>query len=334
MKSKILLELKENNLKFVSGEVLSINIGVSRTAVWKAIKQLKSEGYKIESSPSKGYKLTCIPDILYSDEVKFNLDTKLIGRDIKWFSTLDSTNIYAKKLAIEGCNEGTVIIAETQTAGRGRLGREWSSADGLGIWMSIILKPSILPEFVQLITLAASVAIVKAIYSTTGIQTGIKWPNDIILKDRKLCGILTEMSCEADHINYVIIGVGINVNQDTKDFCGQLSDKAISLKLFSEDKINYKREDLVKNILREIEKAYLQINNMLTGSIIDDWRRFSVTLGKEVTVVSKENKFTAIAEDITDEGKLIVRCADGKIMEILSGEVSVIGIMGYTGGER
>ena len=255
MKSHILLKLKENGSKFLSGETLSEYIGVSRTAVWKYIKQLKNDGYVIQSSPSKGYKLVSIPDTLCADEIKYKLNTKLIGRDVIWFNVLDSTNIYAKKLAIEGCNDGAVIIAETQTAGRGRLGREWNSADGLGIWMSVILKPSILPEYVQLITLAASVAVVKAIKSTTGIQTGIKWPNDIILKGRKLCGILTEMSCESDQINYVVVGIGLNVNQCTDDFYGELTDKAISLKMHSGDKIFYSRAELVKSMLYELEKS-------------------------------------------------------------------------------
>jgi BirA family biotin operon repressor/biotin-[acetyl-CoA-carboxylase] ligase len=334
VKELILQKLKENDLSFVSGELLSQLAGVSRTAIWKSIQQLRNEGYIIESSPNKGYKLSLIPDILNPNEITYKLNTKLIGRAVKCFEVLDSTNVYAKKAAAEGCIDGTVITAETQTAGRGRLGRDWYSPGGLGIWLSIVLRPSISPEHVQLITLAASVAVVNALKAATGIQTGIKWPNDIILDGRKVCGILTEMSCEADSINYAVIGIGLNVNQKSQDFSGELTDKATSLTIHSGEKTLYNRLKIVRNLLYEFERAYLNINEYKIADILKEWKKYSVTIGKEVRIISKDRQFTGIAEDLTEDGRLVVISSDGEKKEILSGEISVRGIMGYTGGKQ
>jgi len=337
VRSKILKVLKENQSKFISGEALSEVLGVSRTAVWKHIKELKAYGYVIESSSKKGYKLTFIPDILDSDEISHELNTEIIGRRIVCFDTIDSTNNYAKKIASENCEEGTVIVAESQTAGRGRLGREWSSIDKKGIWMSIVLRPEMLPEEVQIITLAASIAVVSAVKRVTGIETGIKWPNDIILEGKKVCGILTEMNSEMEKVNYLIIGIGINVNHDKEDLSHDILHKAISLKMYNErvnnieeiNSGNFNRNELIKSILFEMEQKYSKIKKGLTDEVIEEWKRYSVTLGKEIKIVTKNKEYIAMAEDITPEGKLTVRCKDGIIKEISSGEISVRGILGY-----
>lgn len=334
MKYKILQALKENSREYVSGEKLSQALGVSRTAVWKCINDLKNEGYKIHSISKKGYKLEAVPDILNEFEIKNGLDTGIIGRWIYYFDSLDSTNNYAKKAAREGCEEGTVIVADSQTSGRGRMGRNWHSKGGDGIWMSIVLRPSIAPEDVQVITLAASVAVVNAVKRSAEIETGIKWPNDIILDGKKVCGILTEMSTEMDRVNYLILGIGLNVNQKADDFPEELKEIATSLKINIDEKKmilpKLKRSDIIKNILFELEKQYENVIKGNTEDIIKKWSEKSVTLGRQVKIIYRGIEYEGTAKDVTYDGKLVVHCSDGAVREVSSGEVSVRGLMGYS----
>lgn len=326
MKDLVLRKLKQNLYRYVSGETLSQELNVSRTAIWKHIKTLKREGYVIESSPKVGYRLISMPDVLDPAEIHENMVTEFIGREIHYFKEIDSTNNYAKKIAYDGCEDGTVIIAERQASGRGRLGRSWESNMGKGIWMSVVLRPDISPESIQLITLAASVAVVKAIRDTTGIVTGIKWPNDILLDGKKLCGILVEMSSEMDRINFVVIGIGINIGQDREDFSEDLRNKAVSLSSYirkNELSIEFTRNMLVGKLLTEIEKYYKLILKGKREEIIQEWKNFSVILGKEVVVSCRGEDFSGFAEDLTDEGKLVIRSHDGIAKLIISGEVSL-----------
>jgi len=338
VKYTILKKLEEHFPHYVSGEAISEMLGVSRTAIWKHINELRKEGYIIESSSKKGYRLQVLPDVLNVHEIKKGLETRILGREIECFESISSTNTYAKEIAQKGCKDGTVVVANCQTQGRGRLGRQWNSEPGKGIWMSVVLKPEILPQDIQIITLAAAVAVVKAIKAATGIETGIKWPNDIILDGKKLCGILTEMICEMERINCLILGIGINVNHDMSDFPPDLSDKAISLKMYIDQKNNadksienmpVRRSEIIKNVLNELEILYREINNGNVTKIANEWKKYSVTIGSRVKVVIKEIEYTGTAIDITDDGKLVVRCDDGVTREILSGEISVRGILGY-----
>jgi len=332
MKYKILQVLKEKNMEYVSGEKLSEILGVSRTAVWKCINELKKEGYVIESVSKKGYKLESSPDILNEFEIGYGLNTRIIGRHICYFKSIDSTNNYAKKSAHEGCEEGTVIVADAQTSGRGRLGRRWESKEGSGIWMSVVLRPSIAPEDVQIMTLAASVAVVTALKRIAGVDAGIKWPNDIIIDGKKVCGILTEMSTEMDRVNFLVLGIGININQKKEDFPDELKSTAISLKAYmSENNMsvsNIRRNDIIKNVLLELEKQYENMKRGNTEEIIRKWRENSVTLGRKVKIIYKNDEYEGMARDVTDDGKLIVDCCDGITRAVSSGEVSVKGIMG------
>lgn len=333
MKDKILQKLKEDTSRFVSGEEISEMLNVSRTAVWKHIKELKEEGYLIESSSKKGYKLLSIPDIINVWEIKHNLNTHIIGKEILYFDVIDSTNNYAKKIASEGCAEGTVVIADSQTSGRGRLGRAWNSAQKAGIWMSVVLRPAIAPEDVQVITIAASVAVVSAIKRVAGIEAGIKWPNDIILDRKKVCGILTEMNSEMERVNFLILGIGINVKQDPEEFPEELRSKGTSLRAHAREKgialEEFDRNRLIKALLSELERLYSKISCGRTAEIIDRWKKHSVTLGKEVRISARNYECSGIAVDITDDGKLVVNCADGVTREVLSGEISVRGMLGY-----
>lgn len=339
MKYKVLKMLKESNEEYVSGEAISGLLNVSRTAIWKYVNELKEEGYAIESSSKKGYKLVNSVDILNEYEIGCNLKTDIFGRKIYCFPVIDSTNNYAKKLAYENCAEGIVVVAEKQTSGRGRLGRTWDSMSGKGIWMSIVLRPSIGPEDVQIITLAASVAVVRAIASATGIRTGIKWPNDIVLDGKKVCGILTEMNSEMERVNFIVLGIGINVNHQIDDFGKELSNSAVSLRAYAQGQFSsfgkneevpaFNRSEIIQNVLYELEIIYNKIKNNLTAEIIEEWKKYSVTLGKRVKITSRREEYEGVARDVTNDGKLVVEGIDGAIHEVVSGEVSVRGIMGY-----
>jgi len=334
VKREILSKLKQSPLEYISGEHLSTVLGVSRTSIWKIINDLKEEGYIIESSSKKGYRLNFDSDVLNSFEIEEELQTKVLGRNIVYLESIDSTNNYAKKIALEGCEEGTLVVADYQTCGRGRLGRDWNSSDKKGVWMSLVLRPDISFEDIQIITLAASVAVVQALFEVAQIKAGIKWPNDIIINGKKVCGILVEMNMEIDRINFLVLGIGLNVNQQADDFPKELLDKAVSLKMYLEESSNsqkkLKRNELIVAILLKFEEIYDKVKCGAFEDIISQWKKYSVTLGKEVSMIYKNERYTGIAEDITKDGKLIVRCNDGSIKEVFSGEVSVRGLLGYS----
>lgn len=328
MKSAVLDELKKNMGKYISGEELSKKIGVSRTSVWKYINKLKEEGYVIESSTNKGYVLIESPDALYPNEIKGLMNTKLIGKEIVFLDSIDSTNNYAKKMGEKEFQEGTLIIAEEQTAGRGRLGREWISPKGKGIWMTIMLKPDIKPEQAAQITLIASFAVVLGIRKICNIDAMIKWPNDVVVKGKKLCGILTEMGAEIDRINYLIVGIGINANTDEVDFANSGLGIATSIKIQKGEDID--RKLLISDIIKNFEKLYMDfIESGSIEYIIKDYKKVSATLGKDVRILAKGEEWHGIALDINSHGHLMVKMDDGKIKEISSGEVSVRGIYEY-----
>ena len=211
MKTEILRMLKISD-GYVSGQMLCDTFGVSRTAIWKVINQLKEEGYEIEAASKKGYRMIKIPDILSKEEIESQIETKWAGRTTVYFDEVDSTNTRAKFLAEEGAVHGTLVAAEQQNAGKGRRGHTWESPRGNGIWMTLILKPDILPQSASMVTLIAALAIARSIKKSYGLDAKIKWPNDIVINGKKVCGILTEMSSDIETINYIIIGMGINAN--------------------------------------------------------------------------------------------------------------------------
>jgi BirA family biotin operon repressor/biotin-[acetyl-CoA-carboxylase] ligase len=273
---------------------------------------------------------------LNASELASGLKTKWLGKEIHCLDTVDSTNSFAKKLAYKGCSNGTVVTAERQTSGRGRLGRAWHSPDGAGIWMSIVLRTSMPPGHIQGITLAASVAVVNAVNSIKGVKAGIKWPNDIILGDKKVCGILTEMSCGIDGENFAVTGIGINVSQSQGSFTGELEGKAVSLASYLQqyakgnaEPVKIKRSNLIIEVLLQFEQVLSENGNINMAKVIEEWKEHSVTLGKEVRVISPKGEYTGTAEDITPDGRLVLKRSDGSMNEILSGEVSIRGIMGY-----
>lgn len=326
MKRDVLEVLKKNKNSFISGEQLSNQLGVSRTSIWKYINALKQEGYKIDSIPRKGYKLIEEPDTLSKDELLIELEENRLGDSIYYLQQVDSTNNYVKQLALDGAVEGTIVIAEQQTGGRGRLGRHWVSSPRTSIYMSMLLRPPIHPNEAAKITEITAAAVSNAITNVTGLEAGIKWPNDIILDNKKVCGILTEMSAELNNISYVIVGIGVNVNID--GFSEEISNIATSIKRVLGVEVS--RKDIVINIVKEFEKLYYDFID--TGSLrrtVDICKKKSVTLGRTVRVINKKETIIAKAIDITDNGELVIKKDDGEIINVISGEVSVRGIDSY-----
>ena len=307
--------------EYVSGEVLAQKLGISRVAVWKQIQKLKDMGYKITSDQNLGYCLISRPDLLLPQEIQRGLSTNYIGKEIYYFPELKSTNIMAKEKALhraEGMDEGTLIIAEKQSAGKGRLGREWFSPAG-GIWLSIILYPQLFPSYISRITLMTAVAVVKAIKICTQIESQIKWPNDILINEKKVCGILTEMSAELDIINWVVVGIGINANIDLRDFPEDIQENTISLKETSGKEIS--RVKLVQTFLQEFEKYYEKLKRKEFSSILKEWKSCSHTLGKKIRVDIGERIITGEAIEINESGALILKKEDGELAEIISGTI-------------
>ncbi|HER25326.1 MAG TPA: biotin--[acetyl-CoA-carboxylase] ligase [Candidatus Atribacteria bacterium] len=311
--------LKEKG--YISGEALAQKLGISRVAVWKQIKKLKNMGYKIIADQNLGYCLISRPDLLIPQEIQRELYTEYIGKEIYYFPELKSTNIMAKEKALQGIEkikEGTLIIAERQSAGKGRLGREWFSPIG-GIWISIILYPQLSPSYIPRITLMSAVAVVKAIKICTQIEPQIKWPNDILINEKKVCGILTEMNAELDIINWVVVGIGINANIDHRAFPQDIQENTISLKEVAGKEVL--RIKLVQAFLQEFEKHYESLKRREFSSILKEWKLNSHTLGRKVKVDMGERIITGEAVDIDKEGALVLKKEDGKLIKIISGTV-------------
>ncbi|NMM64848.1 biotin--[acetyl-CoA-carboxylase] ligase [Clostridium sp. P21] len=324
MKNRILHLLKENEGNFISGQIISEKLGVSRTAIWKYINTLRNEGYHIDSISNKGYNLTFSPDLLSFEEINENLTTKYIGRNLFYFESLDSTNTKAKELALKDASHGTIIISEEQTAGKGRLGRFFLSPKYKGIWISIILRPDIDPLKVPKITQIGAAAVVKAC-EAFNINVNVKWPNDIILNNKKVCGILTEMSGELNKVNYVVMGIGVNANIDENDFPEELKNKATSISI--ETKNYIKRKEFVGILLNNFEKLYeefVEEDNIKTS--INICRKNSILIGKEIKIINRNKETLAKALDLDENGELIVELKDGNIYKVVSGEVSIRGI--------
>lgn len=325
MKSEILRLLKENDA-YISGQQLCEHFHVSRTAVWKVIEQLKKEGYQIEAVRNKGYRLIDSPDVMSRAEIESLMNTTWAGKKVVYYDETDSTNNQAKAYGEKGEAHGTLFVADMQAAGKGRRGRVWVSPAGSSIYMTILLHPDVLPTKAPQLTLVMAMAVAEGIRKVTGLETKIKWPNDVIVNGRKVCGILTEMSTEIDYINYVVIGDGINVNQET--FPEEIRDTATSLKI--ETGSSVRRSVLIATIMECFEQFYevFMTTEDLSG-LQERYNAMLVNLGREVRVLEPGNEYEAHALGINRTGELIVRTPDGQEKEIYAGEVSVRGVYGY-----
>ncbi|MDD3426106.1 MAG: biotin--[acetyl-CoA-carboxylase] ligase [Aminobacterium sp.] len=321
MKKHILTLLKQAQGNYVSGQDLCEHLGVSRTAVWKHINQLREEGYAIDSSARKGYRLIDVPDLLNEYEVEPLLTTENIGHPIIHLDEVTSTNIEAKKQAREGIKEGTVIVAEHQTEGRGRSGRSWFSSPEWAIQMSLVLRPKVSPAFAASITQVGAAAVAKALESL-GLSPQIKWPNDVLIGGKKICGILTEMSCELDHISHIVIGIGINVN--TPSFPEEIASVATSVRIeLGGEHCN--RKELMAAVLNAFEPLYI---DFLKGGSQPEYlsicRHLSNLMGQFITYETSQGIRSAQAVDIDNMGRLIIRHEDETTEALLSGEVHIL----------
>jgi BirA family biotin operon repressor/biotin-[acetyl-CoA-carboxylase] ligase len=314
MRNRIIHFLKKNN-GFVSGEELSKTLNVSRAAVWKCIEELRADGYEIAAVSRNGYRLTSSPDKLLAEEVQFGLGTKKFGCEVQHFDSVGSTMDEAFRLGMEGAAEGTVVVAETQTKGRGRMGRAWASSKGKGIYFSIVLRPTCSAADAARLTLVAAVAVSEATEKVTGLQPRIKWPNDLLLNDKKVCGILTELRAEVDRAQFVIVGFGLNVNNTA----AQLLPEAISLREVKGDAVS--RVALLQEILRSFEARYLAIAREGYGPAFKEWRLRSATLGRRVRFVERQKTLEGIAVDLAEDGGLVVEFPTGELVKRMAGDI-------------
>ena len=325
MKEKILNILQDAD-DYISGQYLCEMMGVSRTAVWKYIRQLQEEGYVIDAVKNRGYCLKACGDILSAHELNRHMATRWLGKNFHYYDSIDSTNLEAKRLADGGAPEGTLVVADCQERGRGRLGRVWTSPAGCGLWMSMILKPSFPAAQASMVTLVTAMAVREAIEDTAGLQLQIKWPNDLVVQGKKVCGILTEMSMEEGRISFIVPGIGINVNNN--HFPEELCEKAISLFMLTGSKVN--RAALAAAVCRSFEKYYedfLEKGNL--SGIKDTYNDHLVNRNQQIVISDGAGSFTCISEGINENGALMVQKEDGTKEAISSGEVSVRGIYGY-----
>lgn len=312
--------------EYVSGQKLCEQFQVSRTAVWKVIKQLEKEGYRIEAIRNRGYRILEYPDVLSKEEIESQMQTECFGKHVVYYEETDSTNTRIKQLAEQGEPQGTLVVADRQNAGKGRRGRVWESPKGENIYMSLLLRPEMEPSKAPMLTLVMAYSAAQAIQEQEGLEVGIKWPNDLVLGTKKICGILTEMNAEIDYINYVVIGVGINVN--VKKFPQELSEKATSL--FNEKGKEVRRAVLIAGIMKLFEKNYecfLKEQNL--GFLQKEYNQLLVSKKKEVMVLEPGHEYRAYAIGINDTGELLVRKENGEEETVFAGEVSVRGIYGY-----
>ena len=320
MRKEILDLLRRNQGVFYSGEEIAAKLGVTRSAVWKQIKELRTAGYAIESQPRRGYSLCAIPDRLIENEIREGLKTGFIGIDIHCYDEVDSTNTIAKAMARKGAPAGTIVVAEQQGTGRGRLERPFFSPACKGIWVSLILRPHIIPQDAPKFTLLAAVAVAEAM-ACFGVAAQIKWPNDILYNGKKMVGILTEMSAEIERVNFVVIGVGINVNIEADDFPPELRELATSMSIVKGEKIP--RLKLLQKFLEVMEELVLEVDKNGFREILLRWRKYSITLGEQVKVINLDKSyFVGLAVDIDADGALLVDTENGR-ERVLAGDVSI-----------
>jgi len=316
----VLAFLAEAGDAYVSGEAISDKLGLTRAAVWKHVEALRGQGYRIEALPARGYRLAEVPDRLGPLELRPLLNTHDVGRELHWFAELPSTSDRAKELAEEGGDHGEVVIAEAQTAGRGRRGRSWASPPGRNLAFSVLLRPDLPPARAPELTLVASIAICDALRQA-GVDAGIKWPNDVLAGGRKIAGILTELAAEPDRVHWVVLGIGVNVNARAEDFPEELRGEATSILLERGEPAP--RALFLAACLTALEEWLDRHAEEGFAAIRAAWRERSVTLGREVSVQADGREVAGIAIDLDEDGALLVRDRSG-VQRILAGDVTLL----------
>jgi BirA family biotin operon repressor/biotin-[acetyl-CoA-carboxylase] ligase len=345
--AQILSALRGADNGSVSGAELSQQLGISRAAIWARIEELRSLGYDIEASPHLGYRLMNSPDVLHADDLLARLHhsrwgerprepmpskakrlagtlpprAQIIGRDIRVFEETSSTNDVIEKLAHDGVKEGVVVFAESQTKGRGRLGRKWISPARKGLWFSVLLRPDLRPQEATQLTVASATALARAIKAETGLSPEIKWPNDILIGGKKVAGILTEMSAELDRVKQIILGIGVDVNLTAAEFPAELRKLATSLRIELGKPVS--RPELAATILAELDRDYARICEGKFESVADEWEEGCTTIGREVTIQIGGRRIRGTAEALGEDGALLLRTEHGRLERISGGDVTL-----------
>jgi len=304
---------------FISGERISMELGISRTAVWKHIRNLRQSGYLIKAVPSRGYQLRQSPDTLMPEAIQTGLSCRRIGSRVRYFDETDSTNLQACRLGDEGEAEGLVVIADRQTSGKGRMGRQWESPGGVNLYASILLRPPIPPFETPRLTFLSAIAVCRAITRCSGLQPTVKWPNDVLLNGEKVAGLLNEMSSETDQVHYVVLGVGVNLNMRPEQFPEALRYPATSLAIASGQTVS--RLDFTRTLLLEIDKLYQSFLEQGSAPILAAWTDLCAMTGQKVQVDCNEQQIEGVMLGLAEDGALLVRTAAGKIENIYAGDV-------------
>ncbi len=322
VKTELLRRMSAGKEHPVSGQQLAEEYGLSRTAIWKYVKELENEGYEIGSVRKKGYYLIASPDAVTPAAIQQYLTASVYGSTISYRGTCPSTQLIAHEEAQNGAADGTVIIADEQTAGKGRLSRPWSSAAGKGIWMSVITRPELTPQQAPQMTLVAAVAIVRAIEECTSVRPSIKWPNDILAGGRKLTGILTELQADPDRVKAIILGIGMNVNQQTEDFPGELQEIATSLRVEGGQPVS--RAKLVAAVLSYLEQYVALYVEKGFAPLKLLWESYADSIGRRVRISTLQETYEAVAQGISEDGRLEVQLDDGSVRGIYSADIHII----------
>jgi BirA family biotin operon repressor/biotin-[acetyl-CoA-carboxylase] ligase len=320
MNNTALLQLFELHPgEYVSGESISQKLGVSRTAIWKQIRKLEAAGYRFEASRRLGYRLIDIPDILSADELASRLKSNVFGKKVQVFESVESTQNIARSAAEDGAPEGTLVIAEQQLNGRGRMGREWVSPRGKGVWMSMVLRPSLPIQFAPQLTLLTAVALCRSLKRITALPIGIKWPNDLLIDGKKISGILLESAAEDERLTFVIAGIGISVNLEEDDYPVELLEKATSLRMAGNKKID--RIDVITDFLMEWEQLYFLYQEQGFSPIVTIWEALSVSLGKPARLITPQGDLVGVPIGLDESGAIRIQLADGSIKPVFSAEM-------------
>ena len=335
--AKILTALRAN-ADGVSGAEIAEQLGITRAAIWGHIEELRRLGYDIEAGPHFGYRLVSAPDALHADDLLARVaatppspiagvsaarasQPRIIGRDIRVFEQTTSTNDVMEKLARDEVKEGVVVFAESQTKGRGRLGRAWLSPARKGLWFSVLLRPDLRPPETTQLTVASAAALRRAIQSETGLAPEIKWPNDILIRGKKVAGILTELNAELDRVKHVILGIGVDVNLSLNEFPAELRGTATSLKIEAGRTIP--RPGLATAILRELDRDYARVCGNQFAAVADEWEAHCTTIGRTVTIRVGDRKISGRAESLGEDGALRLRTEHGHLERITGGDVTL-----------
>lgn len=320
--ARILKALRAAGEVGLSGTDLAQDLGVSRASVWACIQELRSLGYEISASPHVGYRLLNAPDVLHADDLISRLGkTRVVGRDIQVFHQTTSTNDVVERLSRDGVKEGAVVFAESQTRGRGRLGRKWISPAGKGLWFSLLLRPNLRPHETTQLTVMSATALRRAIQGHSGLAPEIKWPNDILIHGRKVAGILTELHAELDRVKYVILGIGVDVNLNPGDFPPELRKLATSLKAELGEPVE--RAGLAVAILRELDHDYARLASGRFAAVAEEWEAHCTTIGRDVAIRTGERQIRGRAESLGEDGALLLRTDHGRLERIIGGDVTL-----------